>query len=110
SHPMTETPSTPDTLELILAQLVTDCQAAADAAAVLAGYEQRYPHLALEFRQQAALIAALNSSRPTDEIDVPNPLGDFRLIRFLARGGMGEIYLAEQLSLKRPVVVKVIRN
>ncbi len=36
-------------------------------------------------------------------------LGDFRVIRPIGRGGMGQVYLAEQLSLKRKVALKLVR-
>ena len=36
--------------------------------------------------------------------------GDFRIVRRLGQGGMGEVYLAEQTSLKRKVAVKVMRE
>jgi serine/threonine-protein kinase len=37
-------------------------------------------------------------------------LGDFRLLRRLGRGGMAEVYLAEQSSLRRQVAVKVLKS
>jgi len=36
-------------------------------------------------------------------------LGDFRLLRRLGRGAMADVYLAEQLALKRRVAVKVLK-
>jgi serine/threonine-protein kinase len=37
-------------------------------------------------------------------------LGDFRILRKLGQGGMAEVYLAEQTSLKRNVAIKVLQT
>jgi eukaryotic-like serine/threonine-protein kinase len=37
-------------------------------------------------------------------------LGDFKLLRRIGKGGMAEVYLAEQTTLKRNVAVKVLRE
>jgi predicted Ser/Thr protein kinase len=36
-------------------------------------------------------------------------LGDFRVLRRLGQGGMGQVYLAEQVSLRRKVALKIMR-
>src|SRR5438105_10321732 len=46
---------------------------------------------------------------PLDQDLSGRQLGDYRLLRRLGRGGMAEVYLAEQLSLKRQVAFKVLR-
>ena len=37
-------------------------------------------------------------------------LGDFLLLRLLGRGGLAEVYLAEQQSLRRQVAFKILRR
>ncbi len=46
---------------------------------------------------------------PTEEIP-ETTLGEFRILRRLGKGGMAEVFLAEQISLKRNVAVKVLRE
>lgn len=43
------------------------------------------------------------------DLDEEVTLGEFRLLRRLGRGGMSEVYLAEQIVLKRHVAIKVMR-
>ena len=37
-------------------------------------------------------------------------LGPYKIVKILGHGGMGTVYMANQLSLNRPVALKVLRN
>jgi hypothetical protein len=55
----------------------------------------------------AALDFIHQTGQPTS--DEPARLGDFRIVRRIGQGGMGVVYEAEQLSLRRRVALKVLR-
>jgi len=58
----------------------------------------------------ASKITPVDDSAREPEIDLcGTTLGDFRVLRRLGRGGMGQVYLAEQVSLKRHVALKILR-
>jgi formylglycine-generating enzyme required for sulfatase activity len=46
---------------------------------------------------------------PAAGLEVGRVVGDFRLVSFLGQGGMGQVWEAEQLSLRRRVAVKFVR-
>ena len=55
------------------------------------------------------------SPAPSDGVAVPEfdltdkTLGEFKILRRLGKGGMAEVYLAEQTSLNRQVAIKALR-
>jgi serine/threonine protein kinase len=76
-------------------------------------YAERHPEIANLLRE---VLPALGLIRRPDveaaladrDPNLAEPLGDFRLIREIGRGGMGVVYEATQLSLNRRVAVKVL--
>jgi serine/threonine protein kinase len=76
-------------------------------------YAQRHPEIANLLRE---VLPALGLIRRPDveaaladrDPNLTEPLGDFRLLREIGRGGMGVVYEATQLSLNRKVAVKVL--
>jgi serine/threonine protein kinase len=74
-----------------------------DQAAILAAHPEHAEALKGFFR-----VLELVENGAVASPAAPSRLGEFQILRELGRGGMGVVYEAEQLSLKRRVALKVL--
>jgi tRNA A-37 threonylcarbamoyl transferase component Bud32 len=66
---------------------------------------------AMEKATQSADALPSTPPIPADEVDwTGQVLGEFRILHCLGKGGMGQVYLAEQTSLKRKVALKLLNR
>jgi serine/threonine protein kinase len=99
-------PESASHLVKVLDSYLADLQAGKlpDKARLLADH----PELAEELEQCLAGIEFVHSAGGSVQA-TPAQIGDFQIIREVGRGGMGVVYEAEQISLKRRVALKVLR-
>ncbi|MBN8600917.1 MAG: protein kinase [Planctomycetes bacterium] len=74
-------------------------------------YFAQYPDIAsqlAEYFDGIDLAHSLKPRKPLTSGPQSEPLGDFRLMREIGRGGMGIVYEAMQMSLGRLVAIKVL--
>jgi len=111
--------SAPDPLEALVGQVADEFtqRLNRDEQPEIEEYAERYPQIAALLRQVLPALQLIRvPARDLDSLSDPSAsplqpagcLGDFRLIREIGRGGMGVVYEAEQISLGRPVALKVL--
>jgi serine/threonine protein kinase len=110
--------SRPDSLANLVEELTAKLQAGEriDAEALARDHPEHAEQLA-RLLPALELLADLSRSGDArlppagagaDEPSAGGVLGDFRILREVGRGGMGVVYEAEQLSLRRRVALKVL--
>ncbi len=109
---LVDTTSRPDEDEEFLGRLALALEQESDRQAVVRRFVAQRPELSRKIHDLADLDGDLQSLASRDlQPSIPARLGEFRILRLIAAGGMGEVYEAEQDSLnRRKVAIKVIRR
>jgi WD40 repeat protein/serine/threonine protein kinase len=115
--PVIENPS----VETLLGQVAEEFNQELDCGGTpdIEAFAERYPSIAAILRQVLPALQVLRGfaagpmpktgAADSSEVLQPElPLGDYRIIREIGRGGMGVVYEAVQLSLGRRVALKVL--
>jgi len=102
---------TNDTFEDLLVRVVDamETDGAAGAEAVCAAHPEHAARLRSHVRRLTEFGLLAGNDANGAVAGLPERLGDYRPLRRIGGGGMGNVYVAEQTSLGRRVAIKLIR-
>jgi serine/threonine protein kinase len=105
-----DAPSDGESSSIVEALLIDALDAAESAGpAALETICARHPEHAAVLRKRWAELARMGLLEQAPGLDMPERLGEFRILRRLGGGGMGVVYLAVQEPLGREVALKLVR-
>lgn len=106
AHATCQTTSRCRLLDQTCSEVNNDMSATDDSE--LPNDEENLPETSTEIDETQAMTNAPGSKSSSSAL-ADTVLGDFRLLRPLGKGGMAEVWLAEQESLKRKVALKLLK-
>jgi eukaryotic-like serine/threonine-protein kinase len=119
-HPDSTIDALPEAVQDRLARILDDYLVAAELGSPISPEEllARHPEDAQHLRGYLSGLELFHAAAAPKlpqaialsggKLQVAQTIGDFRLVREIGRGGMGLVYEAEQISLKRRVALKIL--